>query len=312
MNAARAEVIGRDEELHALVSFLEASDALPGAILLEGEAGIGKTTLWRRGLELASPALIACCHAGRPGRRPSSPSQASATCSSTSSRTFSRAPEATGARARGRASSRGRRGPPPDQRAIALAFLGALRALCRTGPVAVAVDDVQWLDAPSAFVLGFALRRLREEPVAFLLRLRSGEEPAPLGLDERSARRSGSSASRSGRSARGAPPPPERSARARALASRSCAGSTSSRVETRSSRSSSGARSARGVRLEPGESLPGRSRRWSSDRLAALPAETRAVLLAASALSQPTLELVGRAAGDGSRAAARGGASRPT
>ena len=38
----------------------------------------------------------------------------------------------------------------PDRRAVANAFLSALRILGRRGPVAVAVDDVQWLDAPSA------------------------------------------------------------------------------------------------------------------------------------------------------------------
>ena len=35
-------------------SFLDAPASLPGVLLLEGEAGIGKTTLWSRGVELAS------------------------------------------------------------------------------------------------------------------------------------------------------------------------------------------------------------------------------------------------------------------
>jgi hypothetical protein len=45
----------------------------------------------------------------------------------------------------------------------------------------VAVDGLQWLDAPSAFVLEFALRRLDTEPVAALLTLRetvSASRPA--------------------------------------------------------------------------------------------------------------------------------------
>ena len=73
-------------------------------------------------------------------------------------------------------------GPPPDHRAVAFAFLGAVKALAREGPVVVAVDDIQWLDSPSAFMVEFALRRLRDEPVVFLLTLRTGEEPMPLGL----------------------------------------------------------------------------------------------------------------------------------
>jgi hypothetical protein len=35
------------------------------------------------------------------------------------------------------------RGAPPQQRAVAVAVLGALRALARERPVVVAVDDVQ-------------------------------------------------------------------------------------------------------------------------------------------------------------------------
>jgi predicted ATPase len=60
---------------------------------------------------------------------------------------------------------------------VDLALLGALRLLA-SGPLLVAVDDVQWLDAPSAAALAFAVRRLREEPVALLLtrRLEEAEE----------------------------------------------------------------------------------------------------------------------------------------
>ena len=60
-------------------------------------------------------------------------------------------------------------GRPPDQRGIGLAVLGALRLLASSGPVLVAVDDAQWLDAPTAAVLEFALRRLRREPVGVLV-----------------------------------------------------------------------------------------------------------------------------------------------
>ena len=65
---------------------------------------------------------------------------------------------------------------------MATAFLASLRALAQDGPVVVAVDDVQWLDPPSAATLAFALRRLRSEPVGFLLTRRT-PSPSPLGLD---------------------------------------------------------------------------------------------------------------------------------
>ena len=92
-------------------------------------------------------------------------------------------------------------GPPPDQRAIALAFLGALRVLARARPVAVAVDDIQWLDRSSAFVLEFALRRLGGDALAFLLALRDEEATPPRSTSSVRCPGSGYGASESGRSA---------------------------------------------------------------------------------------------------------------
>jgi predicted ATPase len=47
------DVVGRDEELSALRAFLDrrAIGEGPFAIALEGEAGIGKSTLWRAAVE---------------------------------------------------------------------------------------------------------------------------------------------------------------------------------------------------------------------------------------------------------------------
>jgi hypothetical protein len=41
-------------------------------------------------------------------------------------------------------------------------------ALATSGPVIVAIDDVQWLDAPSARVLAFVVRRLDDAPIRIL------------------------------------------------------------------------------------------------------------------------------------------------
>jgi DNA-binding CsgD family transcriptional regulator len=73
-------------------------------------------------------------------------------------------------------------GQPPEHAAIALATLGVLRTLAAARPVLLAVDDVQWLDTPSAAALSFAWRRLRGERVGFLLTRRVGV-PAPLAED---------------------------------------------------------------------------------------------------------------------------------
>ena len=39
-------LIGRDEELEALVELVAARDGLPCAVVLCGDAGIGKSALW--------------------------------------------------------------------------------------------------------------------------------------------------------------------------------------------------------------------------------------------------------------------------
>ena len=56
-------------------------------------------------------------------------------------------------------------GPPPDPLAVSVATLGLLRARAAERPVLIALDDFAWLDAASANVLAFVLRRLESERV---------------------------------------------------------------------------------------------------------------------------------------------------
>jgi tRNA A37 threonylcarbamoyladenosine biosynthesis protein TsaE len=48
-----AEIIGRQDELLALESFLAAVPSGGQALLLEGDAGFGKTVLWQEALREA-------------------------------------------------------------------------------------------------------------------------------------------------------------------------------------------------------------------------------------------------------------------
>ena len=67
-NAAQTRtLIGRDAELERVEEFLGAIGSGPAALLLEGEAGIGKTTLWSQGL-VSSAARRATRPALPPGR----------------------------------------------------------------------------------------------------------------------------------------------------------------------------------------------------------------------------------------------------
>ena len=47
------EIVGRDEELAFLNAFLDRADGGVSALVFEGDAGIGKSTLWLAGVEAA-------------------------------------------------------------------------------------------------------------------------------------------------------------------------------------------------------------------------------------------------------------------
>lgn len=69
-----------------------------------------------------------------------------------------------------------------DRLALRVAVLDTLRALASTGPVLLVVDDVQWLDEPTADLLAFAVRRLDGLDLRVLAaeRVPEGEQPVHL------------------------------------------------------------------------------------------------------------------------------------
>jgi DNA-binding CsgD family transcriptional regulator len=172
-------VVGRDEELERLSRFVDDLDALPAVLLLEGGAGIGKTTLWRAGIGAAEDAAFLVLQA--------TPSEAETHLAFAAAADVL-TPVADDAlaglptiqrRALAGALLLQSDDAAIDRRAVATAFLGALRTLASRRPLLVAVDDVQWLDAESALLLGFTLRRLSSETIGFLLARRSGDAAAP-------------------------------------------------------------------------------------------------------------------------------------
>jgi DNA-binding CsgD family transcriptional regulator len=48
-----------------------------------------------------------------------------------------------------------------------------LRTIGASGPLLIAIDDVQWLDGPTALILEFVIRRLTTEPIHFIAALRT-------------------------------------------------------------------------------------------------------------------------------------------
>ena len=67
-------------------------------------------------------------------------------------------------------------GPPPDQLLLAGAVLGLLVRAAERGPVLLVVDDLHWFDAMSSWLLLFAARRLRHHRIGLLGATRLGAE----------------------------------------------------------------------------------------------------------------------------------------
>ena len=147
------------------------------ALLVEGEPGIGKTTLLEAARSLADgftrlstqgvePESV-LAHAGLlelvtpvrhlleevPAPRPRRWVR----------RSVGRAPEA-----------------PADPFLVAAATLSLLAAAAESAPVLVTVDDLQWLDRESAAAILFAARRLGPDAVAFVFTARTGAVPQDL------------------------------------------------------------------------------------------------------------------------------------
>ena len=64
-----------------------------------------------------------------------------------------------------------------DQRTVASAFLAVLEEIAERKKVTVAIDDLQWLDPSSALVISFAIRRI-SGPVGVFATARTGETEA--------------------------------------------------------------------------------------------------------------------------------------
>jgi DNA-binding CsgD family transcriptional regulator len=69
-------------------------------------------------------------------------------------------------------------GDQPDVLAVNAGTLGLLAEAAAERPVLVAIDDAQWLDAPSADALVFAARRLEGEELVFVVAIRADESSA--------------------------------------------------------------------------------------------------------------------------------------
>ncbi|MGH3129141.1 MAG: helix-turn-helix transcriptional regulator [Gaiellaceae bacterium] len=287
-------VVGRDAELAVVEEFLDLASRTSSALVVEGEPGIGKTTVWqeavRRGVERGMRVLssrpgpaetrlafvglgdfLATVDAGILGELPPPQQHALEVA-------LLRAdPE----------------GPAPEQRAVATAFLSVLHVLSRASPVLVAVDDLQWLDTSSRHVLEFAMRRLASEPVGCLGTVRL-EVSARVAVSDEWTRRSRL--------------PPLTLAALHEILKDELGRTFPRPALVRIERTSSGnpffALELARALAEQGEQVhgsgplpvPGDLAELIAGRLRRLSTATRRALLVASALPQPTLEMLDPAA----------------
>jgi DNA-binding CsgD family transcriptional regulator/predicted negative regulator of RcsB-dependent stress response len=288
LGAGAAQLAGRRDELSVLGGLVDAvREGESRVLVVRGEPGVGKTTLLEHvagqehgcqvarvagvqsETELAFAGLHQLCAPmlGRAERLPLPQQDALRT--------------AFGLVA----------GPPPDRFIVGLAALNLLSEVAAERPLICLIDDGQWLDRASAQALGFTARRLAADPVGLVFAARDpGAELA--GLPELGV---------------GGLPDND----ARALLDSALAGPLDDQVrdlivaETRGNPLAllelpdglSPAELAGGFGLPRAAPLTGRAGHAFDRQLAALPAQTRRLVLLAAADPSGDRSLVWRAAG---------------
>ena len=175
-------IVGRDTELGAIEEFLAEVQMGPGVLLLDGAAGAGKTTLWNAAVAGAVQRgfrVLSCRAAATEAKLSFSG------LDDLLDGVVGEVSDSLPAPQRQALDAVLLRGPSTgaDARTVCRAVLETVRLLAGSGPVVLAVDDVQWLDRPSAQVVEYLVRRLGGEPVAVVLAWRSAPADAlPLGL----------------------------------------------------------------------------------------------------------------------------------
>jgi DNA-binding CsgD family transcriptional regulator len=172
----RGPIIGRQRELGVAAEFAAGLERGPVGLVFAGEAGIGKTTIWQQAVDAARDSSVTVLSAR--------PAEAEAGLGFAGLADLlgpvvdAVLPGLPGPQRHALAVALLMEEPGPrrlDQRAVCAATLSVLQTLTVAGSVLIAIDDLQWLDGPSARVLEFTARRLGELRVGVLACERIGE-----------------------------------------------------------------------------------------------------------------------------------------
>ena len=165
-------LVGRESERSALDALLRsARGECSVALVLRGEAGIGKTALLEYAADSARDmTVLRCVGIEAEYELPfAGMHQLVRPCLELVDRLP--APQAAALRGALGLSFDG----VQDRFLVCAGLLSLLAEACDGGPVLCCVDDAQWLDPPSAEALVFAARRLEAEPIALLMAARAGD-----------------------------------------------------------------------------------------------------------------------------------------
>ncbi|WP_193044722.1 ATP-binding protein [Mycolicibacterium baixiangningiae] len=192
--SAQPELLGRHREQETLSRLIDgARQSRSGALVIRGEAGIGKTALLTSALTRATH-MRHLCVSGVEYESELAYSGVQQVCQPLTGQFGDLLPPQRDALLVVLGLSDG---DAPDRFRVALAVLTLLGEAARTTPIVCAIDDAQWLDKASLQVFGFVARRLAADPVVMIFAARPFDSDSELAglpemwlerLDDRAAR----------------------------------------------------------------------------------------------------------------------------
>ena len=156
-----AGVSSRPLETAEAAQFLVSARGGPTALVIEGEPGIGKTTLWLETVKLAREGGFRVLSA-RTAAVESGLAYASLTdlLRDVDAALLDQLPQPQKVAVDQILLRTSQNSAATDQRAVGAAFLSIVERLGETSPVLIGIDDLQWLDRSSRLALAFVTRRL--------------------------------------------------------------------------------------------------------------------------------------------------------
>ena len=177
------EIVGRGTELAAVERFVERARSGLSGLVLEGDAGIGKTTIWEAAVRHARTAGFTVLTTG-PARSEQGLTLGGLTdvFADVDADVLTGLPDPQRHALDVALLRIEPSGNLPDQRTLSVAVAGVLRLMTAHAPVLIAVDDAQWLDESSASIFAYAIRRLVDRPLGLLVSVRVGPSGGALDL----------------------------------------------------------------------------------------------------------------------------------